>query len=232
MEVDADYDQHVRELAFDQRARAKDRTKTKEELAVEAKEALEKAERRRLKRMLGEDDNSDTERRRKRQRGGDDLDDDFTAGMDWDALGEGLTTGDLGEDAESLVDSASGQESDDAEDEEASGDSESGIASELDDGESEGEEGEQANLTSARRPLKLGKALPSTELPFTFSCPATHEQFLEITEGINDADVPTVVQRIRTIHHPSLAEDNTFKLQVELFFITLLLARLTLLIRC
>ena len=55
---DINYDQHVRELALDKRAKPKDRTKTEEELALEAKEALEKAERKRLQRMMGEDDES------------------------------------------------------------------------------------------------------------------------------------------------------------------------------
>ena len=40
---DKDYDQHVRELALDKRAQPKDRAKTEEELALEAKEALENA---------------------------------------------------------------------------------------------------------------------------------------------------------------------------------------------
>ncbi|KXN89479.1 putative nucleolar complex protein 14 [Leucoagaricus sp. SymC.cos] len=60
---DADYDQHVRELAFDKRSKPKDRTKTEEELALEEKEALEKAEKRRRGRMLDleESENGDDE---------------------------------------------------------------------------------------------------------------------------------------------------------------------------
>src|SRR6266702_1087903 len=52
---DRQYDQFVRELVFDQRSKPKDRTKTEEELALEAKTALEKAERQRIRRMNGED---------------------------------------------------------------------------------------------------------------------------------------------------------------------------------
>lgn len=79
---DQDYDYDVRELVLDRRARPKDRTKTEEELALEAKEALEKAERKRLKRMVGDSDASTdedevgkrgTNRRAKGQRGGDEL---------------------------------------------------------------------------------------------------------------------------------------------------------------
>ncbi|KDN43906.1 Nop14-like protein [Tilletiaria anomala UBC 951] len=55
-------------------------------------------------------------------------------------------------------------------------------------------------------------------LPFTFPCPATHDEFLDILEDnkIATKDVPTVIKRIRTLYHASLAEDNKNKLQVFL----------------
>ena len=56
---DKEYDQYVRELALDRRAKPKDRTKAEEEVALEEKEVLEKAERRRLRRMNGEESESD-----------------------------------------------------------------------------------------------------------------------------------------------------------------------------
>lgn len=79
---DKEYDQVVRELAFEKRAKPKDRTKTEDELAKEEKEALEKAERQRIRRMNGDEEESGSDeeggsRKRKRQRGGDDLEDDF-----------------------------------------------------------------------------------------------------------------------------------------------------------
>ncbi|KAJ3556799.1 hypothetical protein NM688_g1821 [Phlebia brevispora] len=72
---DKEYDQFVRELAFEKRAKPKDRTKTEEELAKEEKEALEKAERRRIRRMNGEEDENDSDeegagKKKRRQRGG------------------------------------------------------------------------------------------------------------------------------------------------------------------
>lgn len=93
-DVESAYDQYVRELAFDKRAKAKDRTKTEEELALEAKEALEMAERRRRKRMMGLDDGSDEEdggAKGKGKRGADDLADDFDEEgvRDYDGLGAG-----------------------------------------------------------------------------------------------------------------------------------------------
>lgn len=212
---DNDYDQRVRELAFEKRAKPKDRTKTEEELAMEEKEALEKAERKRVKRMQGlEDSDSDEDerpRKGKRKHGeGDDLDDDFAGESDddWAGIGTGL-----GESP------APGEESDDADEDEEddSGEEEEGDhESASDDEEASGELSDVEELTTAQSATrKTVKPPPTKELPYTFACPASHEEFLDTVEDIADADVPTVVQRIRTLHHTSLAPENKFKLQVS-----------------
>jgi len=194
-----DYDKQVRELAFDKRAKPKDRTKTEEELALEQKEALEKAERQRRRRMLGKDpDETDDEagkgRKRKRARGGDDLDDDFVED-DLRGLGAGL-----GE--EEAEEEDNGYHDDESESS-AEGDSSAG--------EFGSEEGfkDVTTVTQTRKASTVSK-----ELPYTFPAPESHEDFLEIVENVRDEDVPVVVQRIRTLYHPSLALDNKFKLQV------------------
>jgi nucleolar protein 14 len=90
---DGNYDQRVRELAFDKRSKPKDRTKTEEELALEEKEALEKAERRRQRRMLGQNESDSEEEgtvKGKRKRGADDLDFDDEGSGEWSGLGAGL----------------------------------------------------------------------------------------------------------------------------------------------
>ena len=219
------YDQHVRELAFDKRAKAKDRTKTEEELALEAKEALEKAERRRRKRMLGLDDDSgddeDGKSKGKRKRGADDLDDDFDEeGVpDYDGLGAGLDVGA----AHSSDEEGEDEDGSDEEEESSEGDSEEEEGDddddESDDENSEGEEGEHENLvapTKATKGKSKGKQSAKHELPFTFPCPENHDEFLEIVENIADEDVPIVVQRIRALYHTTLAVDNKFKLQVRI----------------
>lgn len=221
-EKDQEYDQIVRELAFEKRAKPKDRTKTEEELALEEKEALEKAERRRLKRMRGEPEESDEEgggKKKRRERGGDDLEDDF---MDEDEDLGGLGVG-LGGHIEDASDGDEGEEDtegDEDEDDEDDGDSEdeNDVASDYSDseGEGEGEEGDSEALVKTGGRSKSSKAGgKKKELPFTFPCPSTHDEFLEIVEDIDDADIPTVIKRIRTLHHPSLAQDNKFKLQVR-----------------
>ncbi|KAL1743101.1 nucleolar protein 14 [Schizophyllum fasciatum] len=222
---DPDYDRRVRELAFDKRAKAKDRTKTEEEIAMEEKEALEKAERKRQKRMLGlEESDSEDEggKGKKRKRGGDDLDDDFDYGEDaWGGLGAGLGADDEAGDGASME--AEGDEDGDDVEEEGSEGSEDDDDDDDDEEEDDGphsdaeegiEEGEHEALVASKKAASKKKSPRGTELPFTFPCPATHDEFLEIVENIADKDVPTVVQRIRTLYHPSLGVGNKAKLQV------------------
>jgi nucleolar protein 14 len=212
---DDDYDQHVRELAFDKRAKPKDRTKTEEELALEEKNALEKAERARRRRMLGLEEESDGEGKGKgkRKRGADDLEDDF---YDEDAelggLGAGLEGGDTLEAEEEENEGSSDGEGQDDEGESSGGEEEGSTD------DSEDEQGEHENLVSvvpSARGKSKARQLSSAELPFTFPCPSTHEDFLKIVDGAADADVPIIVQRIRTLYHTSLAPENKFKLQVS-----------------
>lgn len=224
-----DYDMHVRELAFDKRAQPKDRTKTEEELAFEEKEALEKAERNRRRRMLGEEDASDEgdlngkgRGKRKRERGGDDLDDDFQDEEEWGGLGPGLGAGRIADDGAEEEDGGikeEGQSDGESSDEEDSGSASSDEEDDDSESNSEAEEGGQRDLTTTRKPV--GEPRKSGELPFTFPCPETHEQFLEIIEQVADSDVPTVVKRIRALHHPSLAPENKIKLQVCFYIFVL-----------
>ena len=223
-----DYDKLVRELVFDKRSQPKDRTKTEEEIAQEEKEALEKAERARLRRMMGEEDEETDEegKRWKRPRGGDDLDDDFMEedkGDGWAGIGTGLKVPGAAQDSDDGDDT---EHTDPEQDEEGQ---ESGSEAEDEDesrsnslGESDGpEEHAQGPFESTRKPEGRSSSLTSLprnskELPFTFRCPSSHEEFLEISEGLDRADIGTVIERIRKLHHPSLGEKNKTKLQVYL----------------
>ncbi|KAK0491476.1 nucleolar protein 14 [Armillaria novae-zelandiae] len=206
---DLDYDQRVRELAFDKRAKPKDRTKTEEELALEEKETLEKAERRRQKRMLGLDSDSEGEevpKKGKRRREADDLDDDLVdEDEEWAGIGVGL--GDRRADDNNL---GSEDESGEEDDEDSQEDEESGD----DEGRPLGDISDHEDLTTKLHTKKVALGSKSKELPYTFDCPSTHAEFLDIVDGIDDKDVPTVVHRIRALHHTSLAPENKFKLQI------------------
>ncbi|EIN11075.1 Nop14-like protein [Punctularia strigosozonata HHB-11173 SS5] len=214
---DADYDAAVRSLAFDQKAKAKDRIKTEEELAAERAEELEKAEKRRLRRMQGlEEESGDEEggfKARRRGGQGDDLDDDFVDEEGVPGLGAGL-----GDEVEfDAGDEDSSQENDDEEDSDQDGEEEEDADADDDEDDEDPEASDgsepEARIAAQRMASKGKSKSKSSELPYTFPCPSTHEEFLDIIENIQDEDVPTVVQRIRTLYHPSLAEDNKLKLQ-------------------
>ncbi|EJU06534.1 Nop14-like protein [Dacryopinax primogenitus] len=222
---DDDYDKFVRELAFDKRSKPTNRLKTEEEIAEEEKEKLETAERARLRRMRGEeDDGSDEEGHKKAKRRvaqADDLDDGLdlgenSLGLDY-GLGEGLGQEDE-HDSESEEDE---DEDEDEDDEEQSEEDESAFESDLEGNDSPedlgvGETKEQAELSA--RPAKKTNPIKSTskELPFIFPCPETHEEFLEIVDGLDGSQIPVVVHRIRVRYHPSLGVDYKEKLHAFL----------------
>ncbi|KAF9970791.1 nucleolar complex protein 14 [Actinomortierella ambigua] len=60
----------------------------------------------------------------------------------------------------------------------------------------------------------------AAELPFTFPCPTSLSDFLNMTKDIALKDIPTVVHRIRALHHPKLSPQN--KQKMEVFFPILL----------
>lgn len=255
--VDAEYDQLVRELAFDTRAKPKNRTKTEDELAVEEKERLEAAEAKRLRRMRGdesEDDEDATRSKRRKEKGrgdADDLEDDFDE--DEGLLGPGLTretiedmaraTGSDDEDD----DEEDGSDDNDEEGDEADADSEEYAsegehddADDADDDDDDDNDSEVSSMADLDEEMPLaqpadeaevsivkskvksaatrGNKGKSKEIPYTFPCPASIEEFEDIIQDLDDSAIPTVVQRIRALHHPSLAEGNKEKLQVSLIY--------------
>jgi nucleolar protein 14 len=235
---DAEYAQFVKSLAFEARAKPKDRTKTEDELAIEEKERLEKAEAKRLRRMRGEESEDEDSRGKKRKiddrREGDDLGDDFIDEDEEDLLGPGLTREgleDMGaakakalEDAEEEDEEGSedGEEEDD-EDEEEDGEDSEEEEDESDDAETsdmedldedpdvDSEDEGEVELVTKRKRKSTAK---TTEIPYTFICPSSIDELEDIMEPLDDSAIPTVVQRIRAIHHPSLAQGNKEKLQV------------------
>ncbi|KAK6504034.1 nucleolar complex protein 14 [Arthrobotrys conoides] len=93
------------------------------------------------------------------------------------------------------------------------------LASDEEASESEGEGGEDGLMESedestASKPIDDVKAVVNggSSLPFTFPCPQTHQEFLKVTSKYKVEDLPTIVKRIRVLHHPSLAAGNKEKL--------------------
>ncbi|KAK6505407.1 nucleolar complex protein 14 [Arthrobotrys musiformis] len=85
-------------------------------------------------------------------------------------------------------------------------------------GSEEGEEEdglmESEDESPASKPTGDGKTAVNgdSSLPFTFPCPQTHQEFLKVTSKYKVEDLPTIVKRIRVLHHPSLAAGNKEKL--------------------
>jgi len=209
------YDRFVRELAFDARAKPSDRLKTVEEAALEEAERLRHLEMQRLKRMQGDADDDDDDgsagkgkKTRKRKPEGDDLDDDFFPPEDstrtpWN-LGKGLRpdgafgAGALAEEEEE----ESGEQSDDSSDA-SSGD---------DDGSLEPTMEKIQALVSTKTPSHKSGKSSRQELAYTYPCPSSHADFVSNLSAVDAMDLPTVVERIRVLHHPSLGEGNKEKL--------------------
>ncbi|KAF8978069.1 nucleolar complex protein 14 [Entomortierella lignicola] len=264
-DFDDSYDKHIRELAFDRRAKPQDRLKTEEEIAQEEVEKLEKAEKARKRRMEGlpsEEDEKEQggyKKRRKAVPAADDLDDDFAPENDDEfGLGGGIDAGETefkgvkpgrmpskkrravkvdnseSEGSESEVEDESEDEnedgeedgSDDEEDEDEGDDSEDDF-SDLDmtmerPTAGKGELEDINDMSSSKKSPKSEKKVKAnpdataaaSELPYTFPCPTSLEQFLSIIEHIELKDVPTVVHRIRALHHPKLSPQNKAKMQI------------------
>ncbi|KAK6342707.1 nucleolar complex protein 14 [Orbilia javanica] len=86
--------------------------------------------------------------------------------------------------------------------------------------ESEDEEDEEDGLMESEdespgsKPTDDGKEVANgdSSLPFTFPCPQSHQEFLKVISKYKVEDLPTIVKRIRVLHHPSLAAGNKEKL--------------------
>lgn len=225
--VEDAYDRFVRELAFDARAKPSDRLKTAEELALEEAERLRQLELRRLKRMRGDDDDDEDTRpgkasdknRKKRKPEADDLEDDFFP-VDEALDTESNLSYDLRPDG-AFGAGASAQE----QSEDSTNDSQSSDSSEEDDASSESSDDNDPYPSNSKEFQPLVSTTPSSEilkipkskkneLAFTYPCPTSHVEFLSIlsSASVESSDLPTVIQRIKVLHHPSLDEGNKEKL--------------------
>lgn len=168
---------------------------------------------------------------------GDDLDDDY--GIEGDEVGgfalglgaglEAMPEGAEDEDKEESGSEASEDQEDDDEDSDTESEVSAGDHAETemladllhrdaevkdlsDEDEASGKpEPKSTSLVSSKK--RKGKTEKSS-LPYTFPCPEDHDQFLDLISGHED-ELPTVVERIRTLYHPSLGEGNKQKLAVS-----------------
>ncbi|KAI9680015.1 MAG: nucleolar complex protein 14 [Caeruleum heppii] len=228
--ADQEYDKRLREMTLDRRSKPTERTKTEEEKAEEEAERLRRLEAQRIRRMKGLDQSSDEEE----DQAEDEVIDGDQAGEPNDAndfglgpsLGSRTSQKDVQFDDEDdfILDDdlvASGSATDVSDGESVFSDVEG--APEETDGEDDDDEftGGLLSADDRRRPefniLSNQSATSVTpnanqSLAYTYPCPQTHEELLEVFESVKTQDLPLVIQRIRALYHPQLHAENKAKL--------------------
>ena len=219
-EADKEYDERLRQMALDARAKPTNRTKTEEERAQEEAERLRELERKRLARMRGEEseedgreDGSNIEDEEEEQEEVDviglgkglqpriprpelDVEDEDEFDLDGDLIASDPDVSDLSEDEESI----SGSDPDPGDE-----DFNAGLVTEAD-------AGRQDLIDPALGASESSSDAPKSTLAYTYPCPQTHEEFLEILKDVLITNTPLVVQRIRALYHPNLSSSNKAKL--------------------
>jgi len=222
------YDNALREMIYDKRSKPTERTKTEAEIAQEESERLQKLEEERRRRMRGEEP-EEGDRTADRQRGrreGDDLDDDFVPDAE-DESYYGLGKGAVPSDEEASVDRP--EDAVNVEEDTDNNDQDESIL--IDDGDdfdlaeyftdeediSNAENNRESEdfIAPASKKLKLADASEAKELAYTFPCPSTFNEMLDILKGVPVASVPTVIERIEILYSIKLLAENHEKLEVE-----------------
>lgn len=238
--VEKDYDLAVRKMVADKRAKPTMRTKTEEEVTEQQSKRLRELEDKRLRRMKGEEV-SDSEEEDPEQESESESESEgeeakplveiirTDAGGATDfGLGKGIkmrpTATELGFDDEDdfvieddLV--ASGSDLEDLDDEDGVFDDKSDEEGphDFDDDDDDFTKGlltesETKGAIFIKVPTEQDGAPTKDGLPYTFPCPQSHSEFLEVIKDIPLSKLPTVIQRIRALYHPRLLSENKEKL--------------------
>ncbi|KAF2723279.1 Nop14-like protein [Polychaeton citri CBS 116435] len=232
--ADQEYDIRLRQLAQDTRAQPSERTRTAEEKAEAEAQRLQRLEERRLKRMRGEpvsdhDESEDEAKELVDQPGSDKTLDNDEEVAD-EAAEFGFTTSqaqprvktskdkvvldeedDFDVDEDLIASGSDGNLSDSSED---TGDESDGEGSATDPLQEEDDEFVRGILDgdSNQPPPGLEAADQLNghhgKISFSYPCPRSHEEFLKVVAGNSVSDIPIIIQRIRALHHPSLAASN------------------------
>ncbi|KAH1364061.1 hypothetical protein KXX33_002122 [Aspergillus fumigatus] len=222
-----EYDQRLKKLTFDKRSQPTDRTKTAEEKAEEEAQRLKTLEEERLRRMRGEQESDEEEddEEGESETGGEDSNDESIPD-DAEAFGLKQPSPQTNKGPEMGV-----EDEDDFIIDDDLVETRSNVSLSFD--ESDGEEGSSEEKSEEEDEeedeLINGLTLPTSKsgestvaadgagkrsegLAYTYPCPEDHESFLEVIKDVPMNDLPTVIQRIRALHHPRLHADNKTKL--------------------
>ena len=217
--VAKEYDARLKQLGQDQKAKPADRTKTEEEKIQEEAQRLRNLEERRAKRMRGEEVLDDNRAEPDPVDGDEEEVHDEAAEFGFTNLNPPQENGhekvvlddedDFALD-EDLITSGSDIDISDASDSDVDlneGDAE--VAAEIDEedefvkgilggrGEAQAKKDGQASLSNGTQGLA-----------FTYPCPRAHSELLAIIKNTAYEQLPTIIQRIRALHHPSLNATN------------------------
>lgn len=227
-QAEKEYDERLRQMTFDKRSKPTEPTLTEEEKLEIAAQRLQDLEQQRIFRMKGEQISDDEEQDQDQaQAPPDGTVDPIQEEQDSFGLGPGLAgrtnTRQLEvEDEDDFV----------IEDDLVAADSEpeSSADSSLDDPEDQIAEEEDKQFyeellsgdcagmgeinDKEKRDLEAPVAGKTNGLAYTYNCPQSHAEFLQITRYIPVADQPTIIQRIRALYHPKLQAGNKAKLAV------------------
>ncbi|KAK3675669.1 nucleolar complex protein 14 [Recurvomyces mirabilis] len=235
---DKQYEQRLREYRQEARAKPAERSKTEEEKLKDEAARLKEMEDQRQKRMRGEglsEDEGEDYTRGARDVGGDEEERevDIFAPEDIpdDAADFGFTAATA---APSKPDKVQHEDEDEfqVDDELIASDAEvedvelsDSEESEVDDSDAESNDDAVAKPRNEEEEdefvkgilgtgansaaLSSGKsAMESGGLSYTYPCPRSHAELLDVIKGLPTEQLPTVIQRIRALHHPSLAAAN------------------------
>lgn len=219
-EPEKEYDTRLRQMALDKRAAPTDRTLTEEERAQKEAERLKELEEKRLRRMRGEEE-SDAEEDSKTQDediidGDEDLLDDAAEfGFAGASAGKSRRPAGVDDEDDFIIDDdlvASGSDVDLAFSDTDSDDG-SEAPSEAPDDDSEFVQGLLTKEEEGNKVFTLATgANAESKVAYTYPCPQTHDELLEVLKDVAESDVVTVIQRIRALYHPQLNADNKAKL--------------------
>ncbi|KAL4784262.1 nucleolar protein 14 [Aspergillus varians] len=225
-DLEKEYDQRLKQLTFDKRSMPTDRTKTEEEKVEEEAQRLKKLEEERIRRMRGEDVSEDeSEVAEEEDKDAEESEDES---LPDDAKDFGLqqptnyatSRPDGVEDEDDfIIDDLveSGSDVDISFDEE---DDDMGAPAEESEEENDEDDEEDELINGFTMPgdgsgdsaAARDAQVTNDGLAYTYQCPDSHEEFLGIVKDVSYEDLPTVIQRIRALHHPRLHSGNKAKL--------------------
>ncbi len=228
LQADKEYDERLRQMAYEKRAAPTERTMTEEEKAVEDAKRLKELDQERTRRMKGEESSEeDTGDNERNPQADGELDPEMNDAF---GLGSGISNGDVAkvfdvedEDDFLIEDDLIASSSDVLLSEDENDSEKSAHEAPESDDEREFVRGllskEDAGRFDSGPPGSGANAVDVMDrsdhhVAYTYPCPQSHEELLEVFRNVPFSDLPVIVQRIRALYHPKAHADNKAKLGV------------------